>query len=58
MRHFLEPFKKFFLIQRKVRNILFIMDFPEDSSISSKKTITMKIRKNLGHFGTEQVKGM
>ena len=31
------------------------MDFPGDSKISSRKIITMKMRQNLGHFGTKRV---
>ena len=32
------------------------MGFPGDSSISSKKIITMKTRQSLGHFGTNRDK--
>ena len=32
------------------------MDFPGDSSIFSKKIITIKMRQNLGNFGTKRVK--
>ena len=34
------------------------MGFPGDSSISSRKIITMKMRQNLGHFGMKRVKGL
>ena len=32
------------------------MNLPDESSISSRKIITMKMRQNLGHFGTNRVK--
>ena len=31
------------------------MGFPGDSSISSRKIVTMKMRQNLGHFVTKLV---
>ena len=34
------------------------MGFPRDSSISSRRIITMKMRQNLRHFGTKRVKNV
>ena len=33
------------------------MGFLDDSSISSRKMTAMKMRPNLGHFGTKRIKG-
>ena len=56
-------FKKWRMLAKSKHHIwkehglkLWDMAFPGDSSIFSRKIVTMKIRQDLGHFSTKRVK--